>query len=374
MKKKIGIFVENRKTDGGSYTQSEIAIKQFIRLFSNNYKIEVIYSEKINFNKNSSYLINKLINKLLCFNLFRFFFFSFKFQTKLEKFFEKKKYHLIYFPEPTLTCLQLNKISFITTIWDIGHLQFKNKFIEMKNNFYLREKLYKFIVNKCLLLILDTPQLMHLVKKNYKINNKKIILLPFVPSDKQVKKKFFIKTSKNFFFYPSNYWNHKNHIIILKSCIFLKKDKKKFNFIFTGEDKGNLKNLKKFAKKNKITDMVSFLGFQKKKQIINLYKTCKAVVVPTYLGPSNLPPLEAWQYSKPVIYPNHLSFFTKSASITFKVDNPKSLIRSLNKTYSKKIYNNMIFKGHKALNNIYKDRALKENKFKIKLIKKLDAI
>ena len=48
MKKKIAIFIENKKTDGGSYTQSQIAIDQFIRLFSNNYNIDLIYSDKIN--------------------------------------------------------------------------------------------------------------------------------------------------------------------------------------------------------------------------------------------------------------------------------------------------------------------------------------
>lgn len=74
MKKKIAIFIENKKTDGGSYTQSQIAIDQFIRLFSNNYNIDLIYSDKINSDISTSTLINKLINKLLSFNFFRFFF------------------------------------------------------------------------------------------------------------------------------------------------------------------------------------------------------------------------------------------------------------------------------------------------------------
>ena len=374
MKKNIAIFIENKKTDGGSYTQSQIAIDQFIRLFSDNYNIDLIYSDKINSDINTSNLINKLINKLLSFNFFRFFFFNLKFQTRLEKFFEKKKYHLIYFPEPTLTCLQLNKIRFISTLWDIGHLQFKDKFSEMKNNFYLREKLYQFITKKCFLLILDTPQLKNLIKKNYIINSKKIILLPFVPSDINYKQKYSPKKNKNFFFYPANYWKHKNHITILKSCIYLKKEKKNFNFIFTGEDKGNLDNLVRFAKENKISNMVKFLGFQNRSKIVNLYKTCKAVVVPTYLGPSNIPPLEAWQYSKPLLYPKHLSFFTGSAAIIFEVDNPKSLIQGLNKIIKKKVYKYMITKGKKALDKVYKDRVQKEIIFKKQLIKKLNEI
>ena len=60
MKKNIAIFIENKKTDGGSYTQSQIAIDQFIRLFSDNYNIDLIYSDKINSDINTSNLINKL--------------------------------------------------------------------------------------------------------------------------------------------------------------------------------------------------------------------------------------------------------------------------------------------------------------------------
>lgn len=52
--------------------------------------------------------------------------------------------------------------------------------------------------------------------------------------------------------------------------------------------------------------MVHYIGFVKNNEIPFLYNQSLSLVMPTYLGPSNIPPLEAFAYETPVCYPDFL--------------------------------------------------------------------
>ena len=44
------------------------------------------------------------------------------------------------------------------------------------------------------------------------------------------------------------------------------------------------------------------MNFLPDEEISYLYKNCLAVVMPTYFGPTNIPPLEAFKLGIPTIY------------------------------------------------------------------------
>ena len=56
-------------------------------------------------------------------------------------------------------------------------------------------------------------------------------------------------------------------------------------------------------KKNNMEKQVKYLGYIDKKEITALYKASIALSMPTYFGPTNIPPLEAFKNSVPVLYP-----------------------------------------------------------------------
>ena len=51
-----------------------------------------------------------------------------------------------------------------------------------------------------------------------------------------------------------------------------------------------------------VSDRVRFTGFVGDAEIAELYRASLALVMPTYFGPTNLPPLEAFSLGVPVIY------------------------------------------------------------------------
>ncbi len=107
--------------------------------------------------------------------------------------------------------------------------------------------------------------------------------------------------SKGFLFYPAQFWAHKNHVGLLLAVKNLR-DQYNLNFplVFAGSNKGNLEFIKQKVAELRL-EQVYFLGFVSQDQLIWLYRYAFALVFPTFFGPDNLPPLEAFALGCPVI-------------------------------------------------------------------------
>ena len=89
---------------------------------------------------------------------------------------------------------------------------------------------------------------------------------------------------KQYLFYPSNFWPHKNHVYILDTLQILKDQYNiKINAVFTGMDKGNLSHIKSYSKKKNIYEQIHIYGFVNENELINIYLESLFVVVPTFL-------------------------------------------------------------------------------------------
>jgi glycosyltransferase involved in cell wall biosynthesis len=108
--------------------------------------------------------------------------------------------------------------------------------------------------------------------------------------------------AEGYLFYPAQFWAHKNHIRVLQALIALEERGQHPNVVFAGGDKGNLRHVEQFVAKHGLQAQVRFLGFVPAEDVRGLYEASAAVVMPTYFGPTNVPPLEAWALGKPLVY------------------------------------------------------------------------
>ena len=101
--------------------------------------------------------------------------------------------------------------------------------------------------------------------------------------------------------------------------------------IFTGSDQGNLEYILNKAKEFKINDLIHYIGFVPNEEMPNLYKQSLSLVMPTYLGPSNIPPLEAFAYETPVCYSDMPFFKEQVGDSVFFMDlrDPSSLVKNI---------------------------------------------
>jgi len=275
-----------------------------------------------------------------------------------------KNIDLVYFVSPSNLVIDLKNINYVFTVWDLCHLSHPEfPEVRQKNQFEIRENLFNSVLNKSFRIIVDSKYTKKQIVSKYRIDKRRIKIIPFEPNsnlEKNIKPYFQdsliekqINKFSHFLLYPAQYWSHKNHIYIIKAIKILSK-KTNFNIgvVFTGANKGNLDYLRIFARKNKIEEKIIFLKFVTDSDLTNLYKKCLFVVMTSYFGPCNLPPLEGFKFGKPVLYPKINSFINefKDSPVYIDLKDPNSMVNEVIKLFEDKTYCNLhIQKGFKYL-------------------------
>lgn len=199
---------------------------------------------------------------------------------------------------------------FLTIHWDIGHLS-TYMFPEFLENLDERLNYYKNILPKALLIITETEAGKKELINYSQINPKRIEVMPIFPGEvifenisKEEQQTLLYQANveaKQFFIYPAQFWAHKNHITLIDAFEKVLKVHPELKLIFTGSDKGNLPYLQNYIKSKKLSEHIIIKGFVSNAELFTYYKNANALVVPTFLGPSNMPPLEAAFLNCPVI-------------------------------------------------------------------------
>ncbi|MDO9288959.1 MAG: glycosyltransferase, partial [Thermodesulfovibrionales bacterium] len=160
----------------------------------------------------------------------------------------------------------------------------------------------------------------------------------------------------DYIYYPAQFWSHKNHIYILEGLKVLKeKYNIKINAVFSGSDKGNLEFVLKRVEDFGLNDQIHYIGFVSNEEIPYLYKQSLALVMPTYFGPTNIPPLEAFKLGCPVLYPDlsDLKEQVKDSALLMDLADPESLALNLIKIIEKdKEIGNLVKNGKRKIEDL----------------------
>jgi hypothetical protein len=345
---KIALIGEHNRKGGGSYHQSiktyELlsGLKDFqfsLLTIGPNNKTNKTDKNYIYYNPN---IIDQLFFLFYSSNIFKSFLKKFKIQNKFEKFIKKNKIDIIIYLGVSRFSIFCDKIDYITYIYEFHHL-FCPNLPEYKSwsDFDFRENLTKISVKKSISLIVDTQKKSNDLIKYYNCYDKKINIIPLTPNfsntniskiDNSKTEEKFINNPKEYFFYPAQYWPHKNHYYILSAIKTLNtKYKKNVNFIFTGQKKNNFEYLNKKVIEFGLQDQVTFFEYLMDDEIKFLYNNCKALVVPSLVGYSSLTLYEAFYYKKPVFYTKDLLDDTLKEFVNeIDIENSESLADEIN--------------------------------------------
>tara|TARA_A100001011_G_C14298645_1_gene839692 strand:- start:168 stop:1358 length:1191 start_codon:yes stop_codon:yes gene_type:complete len=352
----IGVVFSDTQTSIGGGLSYQIKLAKIIKKISG---INIYYfsSDKDTINELKSQNIKAIYFNLnyfdkLIFRLKRLRFFSNLsnfIDTRLDKKFEKYDIELVYFLSPNSHSIYLENLSYIFTVWDLCHRDHP-EFPEVRKHFSFenREKLFNQVLPKASKIIAESSLGKQNLVQRYNVDSDKCVILNMPVSHfdedelnvtedfiKNTKKKFNI--SNQFIFYPAQIWAHKNHVYVLDALKILIKKNQKIDFVFCGKDKGNLDNILSYAKKNSLENQIKYLNFIDKKELVALYKSSLALVMPSYFGPTNIPPLEAFRLSTSVIYPIHDTeeILFNNSIFEIKLDEPKTLVENIEKILKK---------------------------------------
>ena len=202
-------------------------------------------------------------------------------------------------------------IPFAVMIWDLQHRN--NPWFPEVSELYEwdnRERRGK-ILRRASLIYTGTQQGRKEIVSYYQVPAERIKVLPFATpvfaleaTKRAIRSEFFrtLGLSSEYILYPAQFWPHKNHVLVLEACKILR-DSVGWTpaVVFAGSDKGNLAYVRGYAQRLGLEDQVNFLGFVEQNDLIDLYKGAFCLAFPTFSGPDNLPPLEAFALGCPVI-------------------------------------------------------------------------
>ena len=380
----LAVFFDHTIEAGGNFQQSLNNIFLANRLISSEIDVKIITTKRENIRilkehglKSFLYAPNIfsrvlmrfretssiLVYRLLC---------LFSKKNHFEKFLEEKKVDLIYFVSDSYFINCVHSINYIFTLFDLCHRD-NPEFPEVKNNriFEFRENQFQKNLSRAIAVLVESD----LGKKNalyrYRLDDNRVYTFPIEPAftvqskkfqtdDKienkyiDIKKKYDLKY--DYIFYPAQFWAHKNHIYILKALDILKSESSiSLGAIFSGSDQGNLSYIKDMTKKYNLENQIRFAGFVSNEEINYLYSQSLALVMPTYFGPTNIPPLEAFKLNVPVLYSDlpGLRDQVNDAALLLNLNDPKSLVVNLKKLLSSnELRDILIAKGKLRYNEI----------------------
>ena len=280
---------------------------------------------------------------------------------------------LVYFVSPSSLCLSLQKLPYIMTVWDVCHRD-SPEFPEVRrfNEFHATDWLNRNGLAAAVLVLADSDALADRIAERYGVARDRLLTMPFAPAPlaaeryssgmQDVLNKYQIEAG--YFFYPAQFWAHKNHIRILQALSALKDSGDERVVVFAGGDQGNLPHVRSAIAELGLGSLVKVLGFVPHEDLRGLYQGCAAVVMPTYFGPTNLPPLEAWSIGRPLIYSSTCALHAGGAALLVDPDDASALAAAMKQVTRSEAATELIGQGSLRLAEIDSQRAVAEGALK----------
>jgi len=203
---------------------------------------------------------------------------------------------LIYYPIPGCA---VENFPYIYTLWDVGHLSmYAFPEVSMNGVYDSRKQHHEIFPQKALLVFCESEQGKKEAAKYLNLNEDKIKVVPIFPSEIinksiVVQKPAILSEDSFFIHYPAQFWSHKNHYNLLNAFKDVLLQFPNLKLILSGSDKGNKEYVLALISELELKEKVLDLGFVKVEELKWIYKSSQGLVMPTFLGPTNMPLLEA---------------------------------------------------------------------------------
>lgn len=227
--------------------------------------------------------------------------------------------NLAYLSSPNHMALRLGDIPFIFTVWDTGHRDLPD-FEEMASpkEYASRENLYQNAIPKAFHVMVESEATGKKLEQFYGLqpeNWSSIGLLPRVDDVPIIEPSI----DGDYIIYPAARWRHKNHETLFRALEMVLQDIPGLKLVLTGAEAGYGSELANLISEMGLGDAVVDLGLVSRGELLGLIKHSKALVMPTLLGPTNIPPLEALALGTHAIISDVHDFGTEVDDLVTKV-------------------------------------------------------
>ncbi len=383
---KVVAFLDANIRIGGGELQAVNAVQQLAEICKGTFDFEVTTNIKDNISnlerlKISSYYIkvgflDQYIPRLMRSRLYQILPRRLFILSRFEKNLLNRKADIIIFVGPPGYSHLLQQLNYIASVWDLCHRDFP-EFPEVRSNgeFRVREHYYAHNLADAFMVLTDSPRLSESLIRRYGLDPERIVSMPFTPSP-FLAAELSLPTDEvlaiynlkhGYFYYPAQFWAHKNHVRIIEALKFLRDQGQMPHCVFSGEDCGTRHLIEERVKQSNLDNQISILGHVPHEHVRGLYLGSYAVLMPTYFGPTNIPPLEAWLLDRPLIYSKYYSEQAGGAALLVDPDDPHSLASAMLTIQLPDEREHLIKSGRRRLSQIADERREAEAEIKKRL-------
>lgn len=176
----------------------------------------------------------------------------------------------------------------------------------------------------------------------------KVHVLPYIEPDYMYCEGKEIQVFHKYVLYPAQFWQHKNHIRLIEATAYLRDKGIIINLVLTGTEKNNKKNVETLIEKFSLQSQVKILDYVTNEQLVYLYRHARALAMPTFAGPTNIPPLEALAAGCPMILSNNFSMQEQAgdAALYFNPESVSEIADCMEKIWTDdEVCKQLIIKG-----------------------------
>jgi glycosyltransferase involved in cell wall biosynthesis len=320
--KKIVLFLDSEPYVGGAFQYNQTIVEAVSALPKNKYNVVIVYTSKIweqylsnqiekiyiPFSRTRMNLIQLLIMSWIPLDVIRIFINKLH---PISKAIFNHKPDLCIYPSQETFWGYITKVPYVGAIHDLMH-KYEKQFNEVSGfgKYIHKEKHFKNICKYAKGILVDSNLGKHHVYDSYSFPLDKIFILPYVPphyifenkTTSNNDRKYILPTK--YIFYPSQFWQHKNHKRLIEAIHSLRNEIPDIKLILAGSKKHEYVNISRMVKDLNLEGVVHFIGYVPENDLAEIYKKATALVVPTFFGPTNIPPLEAFSMGCPVAVSN----------------------------------------------------------------------
>jgi glycosyltransferase involved in cell wall biosynthesis len=373
----IVLYIDFQYSKGGSSQYCKSLVHALSNFDPKLYKFEIIYTspswyEYLIAYQNNLFFVkksrtkNKLYQLLISFGLIEPLRFFVKLFDSEVKFINKKQYDFIVFPaQDTIASFIDNNV--VGTIHDLMHI-YERKFKE-SGSFLIynyRQNYFKCLLKNSVAVLVDSKVGKQHVLQNYNVIENKVHILPYIPPDyifNNINLNNFVQPEFNYIFYPAQFWKHKNHINLILALNDLINNKKiDLKLILSGEKNKEFNKINQLVNLFGLNQNVIFMGFVSDFEMANLYKGALGLVMPSYFGPTNIPPIEAIMLNCPVIVSDVYASRNQleNAALYFNPNDYMDISKKIENLFDSEVRTTLINNG-KRIKNKFTQQAFREN-------------
>lgn len=364
MKKKIAVVLSTEPEWGGEHQYASVLMECLIEIASDDielvaicesrywkkwcreHNIQILNTSWLSLTEmeQKKHLKYPLLSRIECMNF-----------TSLGKTIRMEKVNAIVATTQGLFIPNLN-IKVIAPVQDLMH-RYERKFPEVGSGYDARELLFSSKAKYAWCVLTDSmlgkKQFIESYSNYMRRKLPHIVSLPFVVPEHIFQcEEEPIEVPAKYVFYPAQFWKHKNHLNLIKALKLLIQEIPDIHLVLVGSEKNVMKELKHYIADNGLQNNITIKGFVSNENITYLYRNAVGLVMPSYFGPTNIPPLEAMALGCPVAVSNKYAMPEQvgDAGLLFDPDSPEEIAGCIEKMWlDDRLRQRMILGGYNRI-------------------------